>query len=348
MAQFQTLAECLQFIENLKRYNIPIPPEVMAEKEMLEERERIDENEFIFTTMKAHNRFMSEEKEQCVRDMVDQLLIDGPDATQPCLLLGNVQCGKTDTFESIMGLSMDRGIDVCVVMTKGTNTLTEQTLKRLNSDFKYFAESGRTDQKVIVRIFDIMDLIHMGLGTMAEDPRNRFIIVCKKESKNLQHLITLFTEKSPELARREVLIVDDEADFASRAYYQRKGEFELLRIAELIETFITIPHYYRYLQVTATPYSLYLQPDGTVHIRRIDRCFRTVCKFHQHRESNIASCIVYPGLFRYGIVAFIYDSGHLENGSIYLDKSTCDIVRMENGSGRIISDRIMCLRNSRT
>ena len=267
MAQFQTLAECLQFIENLKRYNIPIPPEVMAEKEMLEERERIDENEFIFTTMKAHNRFMSEEKEQCVRDMVDQLLIDGPDATQPCLLLGNVQCGKTDTFESIMGLSMDRGIDVCVVMTKGTNTLTEQTLKRLNSDFKYFAESGRTDQKVIVRIFDIMDLIHMGLGTMAEDPRNRFIIVCKKESKNLQHLITLFTEKSPELARREVLIVDDEADFASRAYYQRKGEFELLRIAELIETFITIPHYYRYLQVTATPYSLYLQPDGTVQLR---------------------------------------------------------------------------------
>ncbi len=267
MAQFQTLAECLQFIEHLKQYNIPVPPEVLAEKDMLEERERIDENEFIFTTMKAHNRFMSEEKEQCVRDMVDQLLVEGPDATQPCLLLGNVQCGKTDTFESIMGLSMDRGIDICVVMTKGTNTLTEQTLKRLNSDFKYFAESGRTDQKVIVRIFDIMDLIHMGLGTMAEDPRNRFIIVCKKESKNLQHLITLFTEKSPELARREVLIVDDEADFASRAYYQRKGEFELLRIAELIETFITIPHYYRYLQVTATPYSLYLQPDGTVQLR---------------------------------------------------------------------------------
>lgn len=267
MAQFQTLAECLQFIEHLKQYNIPVPPEVMAEKEMLEERERIDENEFIFTTMKSHNRFMSEEKEQCVREMVDQLLIDSPDAAQPCLLLGNVQCGKTDTFESIMGLAMDRGIDICVVMTKGTNTLTEQTLKRLNSDFKYFAESGRTDQKVIVRIFDIMDLIHMGLGTMAEDPRNRFIIVCKKETKNLQHLITLFREKSPELARREVLIVDDEADFASRAYYQRKGEFELLRIAELIETFITIPHYYRYLQVTATPYSLYLQPDGTVQLR---------------------------------------------------------------------------------
>ena len=267
MAQFQTLAECLKFIEQLKQFNMPVPEEVYAEKARLEERERIDEEEFIFSTMKAHNKFMSDEKEQCVREMVDQLLKDGPDATQPCLLLGNVQCGKTDTFESIMGLAMDRGIDVCVVMTKGTNTLTEQTLKRLNTDFKYFAESGRTDQKIIVRIFDIMDIVHMNLGTLAEDPRNRFIIVCKKETKNLQHLITLLTEKSPELARREVLIVDDEADFASRAYYQRKGEFELLRIAELIEKLITIPQYYRYLQVTATPYSLYLQPDGTIQLR---------------------------------------------------------------------------------
>ena len=219
MAIFDTLAECLKFIRQKEMLGEPVSEVVWAEKARLEERERIDDNEFIFTTMKAHNKFMSEEKEQCVRDMVDQLLKDGPDATQPCLLLGNVQCGKTDTFESIMGLAMDRGIDVCVVMTKGTNTLTEQTLKRLNTDFKYFAESGRTDQKVIVRIFDIMDIVHMNLGTLAEDPRNRFIIVCKKETKNLQHLITLFTEKSPELARREVLIVDDEADFASRAYY---------------------------------------------------------------------------------------------------------------------------------
>lgn len=267
MVIFETLADCLKFIALKEMLGETVSDVVLQEKARLEEHERIDENEYIFTTMKAHNHFMSEEKEQCVRDMVEQLLVDGPEATQPCLLLGNVQCGKTDTFESIMGLSMDRGIDICVVMTKGTNTLTEQTLKRLNSDFKYFAESRRTNQKVIVRIFDIMDLIHMGLGTMAEDTRNRFIIVCKKEAKNLQHLITLFNEKSPELARREVLIVDDEADFASRAYYQRKGEFELLRIAELIETFITIPHYYRYLQVTATPYSLYLQPDGTVQLR---------------------------------------------------------------------------------
>lgn len=268
MAIFDTLAECLKFIQLKERLGEPVSEAVWAEKARLEERERIDENEFIFSTMKANNRFMSDEKEQCVREMVAELLKDGPEATQPCLLLGNVQCGKTDTFESIMGLAMDKGIDVCIVMTKGTNTLTEQTLKRLNNDFRFFAESGRIDQKIIVRIFDIMKLMHSRLGSWAEDPRNKFIIVCKKEKKNLEHLIKLFATESPELANRKVLIVDDEADFASRAYYEREGNTRLLRIGELIEQLISELHYYyRYLQVTATPYSLYLQPDGSIQLR---------------------------------------------------------------------------------
>ena len=268
MKEFKSLQECLDFIAMAEQYGMPVTDEVLAQKAKLEERERIDEDEFIFSTMKAHNKFMSPEKELCVREMVDQLLIDGPTATQPCLLLGNVQCGKTDTFENIIGLAMDKGIDVCVVYTKGTNTLTSQTIKRLSFDFQYFADSGRYDQKVRVMIYDIMDVIKKGLSSnQIMDPRTKFIIVCKKEAKNLEHLIELFTEKSPELKYKKVLVVDDEADFASRAYYQRKGELGLLKIAEHIENFNKVPEYLRYLQVTATPYSLYLQPDGTVQLR---------------------------------------------------------------------------------
>ena len=268
MGQFETLAEINRFIEMAQSMGMPIPENVMAEKARLEDRERINEDEFIFSTMKAHNKFMSDEKEKCVREMVDKLLIDGPTATQPCLLLGNVQCGKTDTFENIMGLAMDRGIEVCVVFTKGTNTLTSQTIKRLTADFVYFKDTARYDQKVRVMIYDIMDVIKRGLSSnQINDPKTKFIIVCKKEAKNLEHLINLFTVKSPELSTQKVLIVDDEADFASRAYYQRKGELSLLKIAEHIEAFTKIPTYCRFLQVTATPYSLYLQPDGTVQLR---------------------------------------------------------------------------------
>lgn len=110
MSHFETLADCLEKIAFLKSLGYPVPQEVLDEKARLEEKERIDENEFIFNTMKAHNKFMNPEKETCVREMVAQLLMDGPTAMQPCLLLGNVQCGKTDTFENIMGLAMDRGI----------------------------------------------------------------------------------------------------------------------------------------------------------------------------------------------------------------------------------------------
>lgn len=268
MPQFNSLKEVAEFIEMAQKFGMPVTQEVLAEKARLEAKERIDENEFIFSTMKAHNKFMSPEKEACVREMVDQLMIDGPTTKQPCLLLGNVQCGKTDTFENIVGLSMDRGIEVCVVYTKGTNTLTSQTIKRLTYDFQYFADSGRYDQKVKVLIYDIMDVIKKGLSSnQIMDPRTKFIIVCKKEAKNLEHLIELFSVKSPELKYKKTLIVDDEADFASRAYYQRKGQLSLLKIAEHIENFIKIPEYCRYLQVTATPYSLYLQPDGTLQLR---------------------------------------------------------------------------------
>ena len=132
MRQYETLQDVIQDIEFHKRFGYPVPEELLTEKARLEERERIDENEYIFSTMKAHNKFMSEDKEKVIREMAEQLLIDGPHATEPCLLLGKVQCGKTDTFESIMGLTMDHGIDVCVVLTKPTNTLADQTIKRLN------------------------------------------------------------------------------------------------------------------------------------------------------------------------------------------------------------------------
>ena len=66
---------------------------------------------------------MSEEKEVVIREMASAL-IDGH-ATEPCLLLGKVNAVR-QILESIMGLD-EYGIDVCVVLTKPTNTLADQT-----------------------------------------------------------------------------------------------------------------------------------------------------------------------------------------------------------------------------
>lgn len=268
MAQFENLQDCLDYIEFLSNKGRTIPQSVLDEKAELEAVDNISDEEFIFSTMKAHNKFMTEEKETVVREMTNQLMSDGENANQPCLLLGKVQCGKTDTFLSIMGLCFDRGIDIAVVMTKGTNTLTKQTIQRLNNDFRFFKDQRTYNQKVVISVWDVLDLYKRGgfSDYQLNDPANKFIIVCKKENTNLKDLNELF-ESNSLLRKKKVLVCDDEADFASRAYYQRKGEVSLQRIAEHIENFIKLPDFCRYLQITATPYSLYLQPDGTVQLR---------------------------------------------------------------------------------
>ena len=265
---FDNLDAYLAFEAQLRSFGQEPNEEMLAEKARLEAAQNVNEDEYVFGTMAVHNQFMTPEKEKVVREMTDQLMMEDENATQPCLLLGKVQCGKTDTFLSIMGLCFDRGIDVAVVMTKGTNTLTKQTIERLNKDFRFFKDDGTYGQKVVIYIYDILDLYKRGglSDYQLNDPVNKFIIVCKKENTNLKDLIELF-ENSEILRRKKVLVCDDEADFASRAYYQRKGELSLLRIAEHIEKFVTLPAFCRYMQITATPYSLYLQPDGTVQLR---------------------------------------------------------------------------------
>lgn len=271
MAMFENLQECNDYIEFLQMKGKDIPKSVLEEKARLEAEQKINDKELVFSTMAAHNKFMTPEKEKVVREMAGQLMTEGENAQQPCLLLGKVQCGKTDTFLSIMGLCFDRGIDIAIVMTKGTNTLTQQTIQRLNKEFRFFKDNGTYGQKVVITVWDILDLYKKGGLTdyQLNDPANKFIIVVKKENTNLNDLIELF--KNNEVLRsKKVLVCDDEADFASRAYYQRKGEMSLLRIAEHIEEFIKLPKFCRYLQITATPYSLYLQPDGTVQLREGD------------------------------------------------------------------------------
>ena len=266
--RFETIEELQDYLDYLGMKGREIPQWVLDEKERFERESAITDDEFIFSTMKAHNKFMTSEKENVVREMADQLLTEGPKAEQPCLLLGKVQCGKTDTFENIIALCFDKGIEIAIVMTKGTNMLTKQTIKRLNKDFKPFKDKNTYGQKAIVDIIDILDLYKKGGLTefQMNDPIRKFIIVCKKEDTNLRYMNELFT-MSEMMRNKKVLICDDEADFASHAYLKRKGELSMLAIAELIDQLRKQPHFCRYLQITATPYSLYLHPDGTVQLR---------------------------------------------------------------------------------
>lgn len=253
------------------------------------EYEIVDSEHPIYDTLRKYSKYpVTDEKRACIESTVEHLLEHGPNAEDPCLLLGKIQCGKTDTFENIIGYAFDRGIDIAVVLTKGTNALAKQTVARFQVDYAPFKQSSKRDQLAVINIYDIMD-VYTGLKRPQVDGK-KIVLVCKKEATNMRHLIELFTKNSLHLKDKRVLVVDDEADFASRNYQTVKlekntdengnfivqdTEYKMAKISEQIDEFRNIPAYCRYLQVTATPYCLYLQPNGELYLQgKVVKSFR--------------------------------------------------------------------------
>lgn len=89
---------------------------------------------------------------------------------EPLMMLGKIQSGKTKTFIGAIALGFDNEYDLAVVLTKGTNALSEQTLARMKYEFK--------GEKV--RIFDIMSIPN-NLSTF--ELKQKMILIVKKEKK---------------------------------------------------------------------------------------------------------------------------------------------------------------------
>lgn len=194
------------------------------------------------------------ELEACVRGTVKNLCSSHTDGNKPGMLLGKIQSGKTRAFLGIIAAAFDEGFDVAVVLTKGTKTLAQQTVNRIAHEYREFRESEE------LAVYDIMTVPSL---TAWEIDGHKLIFVAKKEANNMRRLVDLFAKTHPKLATKRVLIIDDEADFASIRFTKKKGsdEIEQGRIADRIDELrreLTNP---AVLQVTATPYSLYLQPE---------------------------------------------------------------------------------------
>lgn len=282
---FRTLQEANAFIAELVGNDEPVPQWAKDQRKRLKEIEAnggvIDSGTPIWDTLRALDKFpLTEEKRRCVEDSVAKLMETGPQAEEPGLLLGKIQCGKTDTFEKIIGLAFDQGMEIAIVLTKGTTALVNQTLKRLQKDFAPFRYTGVVTNKPIIEPVDIMGDVRGGIDS-ANANKVKYIIVCKKQTDNLKALTKLFEVYSPHLKQKKVLIVDDEADFASRNYQRVKNnpmldedgnmivqpvDMKMAKIAQQIDDFRKVPSYCRYLQVTATPYCLFLQPKGELFL----------------------------------------------------------------------------------
>lgn len=191
--------------------------------------------------------------QSCINRTVTSLLRSETNTNRPGMLLGKIQSGKTRAFLGVIAGAFDQGFDVALILTKGTKSLAQQTVNRVSGEFAQFRDSEE------LAVYDIMNVPNL---TEWEINRFKLVFVAKKEVNNLRRLIDLFKKKYPSLAKKRVLIVDDEADFASIRFSKAKGsdEIDQGKIAAQIDEIRNLLNHPALLQVTATPYSLYLQP----------------------------------------------------------------------------------------
>lgn len=201
----------------------------------------------------------SDALKRCMEETVESLLHNRTDVEHPGMLLGDIQSGKTRGFTGIIALGFDRKYHVAVVLTKGTKALVKQTVRRFKTEFAEFEEED------ILRVFDVME-VPKDLNEYVIE-KQKLIFVVKKEDDNVDRLNELFFNTYPSLSKKSILIVDDEADFVSIGYRRIKNEsgekeIDLNVISRRLSDFRkSLADGSDYLQVTATPYSLYLQPE---------------------------------------------------------------------------------------
>jgi Z1 domain-containing protein/type III restriction/modification enzyme restriction subunit len=191
-----------------------------------------------------------------VEEVIDKIEHEATSTKRPGILLGRVQSGKTRAYLGIIARAFDKGYDVAVILTKGTKSLAEQTISRVKEDFNEFIESDK------VEVFDILAVPEL----TPYELMHKLIFVAKKEDDNLRRLLDLFQTQYPELQQRGVLIIDDEADLASVSGRRVNGVNIAGIISRQIDQFRELARNSAFLQVTATPYSLYLQPEDEVHL----------------------------------------------------------------------------------
>ncbi|MDM8313158.1 Z1 domain-containing protein [Clostridium cadaveris] len=208
-------------------------------------KEIIKDGEFFSVKKKEYNRKTLE----CIIAAMNKLenLND-----KPLMMLGKIQSGKTRSFIGLISIAFDNSYDLAVVLTKNSNALAKQTTARMIDEFNAFKDED---------IIDIFDIMCMPQSMSKFELDKKLIIVVKKEKNNLPKLINFIKEYSLD-QHKKCLIIDDEADFCSIGYEKNKEteDFDLRKISSQINE-LRLKLTCRFIQVTATPYSLYLQPE---------------------------------------------------------------------------------------
>jgi hypothetical protein len=160
------------------------------------------------------------------------------------LLLGEVQSGKTSQILGLIAGSADtdEGFKVFVLLTTDNTALQQQTLKRALASMDTFNVCDEHDE---VRFMEV-------------GARRPSLVVLKKNSNILKSWRNILAS-SGFCSGRPIFVVDDEADAASLNTLINKQEQSTIN--SHLEAILNLSTSSFYLQVTATPQSLFLQSE---------------------------------------------------------------------------------------
>ena len=172
---------------------------------------------------------------------------------KPIMLLGKIQSGKTRAYTGLIALAFDNGFDMVFILSKNSKALINQTTSRMRKEFKKFILSHE------IVVSDIMNCNTKISGYQLEQKN---IIIAKKEKRNISKLIEVINEYAIG-NKKKCLIIDDEADVTGIGYSKVKGEDEytLRRVSSMVNEMRGTLEGCVFVEVTATPYALYLQPE---------------------------------------------------------------------------------------
>lgn len=163
------------------------------------------------------------------------------------LIYGLIQSGKTGVLTVTGALGADEGYRTILILTSDNIPLYNQTLARVREAFPGMDILGKTDIKDWKSF-----LQRIKVGVCA--------IVMTKNAGHLGTLIENF--KKGNVKGLSCLIIDDEADQASLNTRTKKDDGTRSAINDRIVELRTFFEKNTYLQVTATPQALFLQPTG--------------------------------------------------------------------------------------
>lgn len=157
-----------------------------------------------------------------------------------CLLLGNVQSGKTAHMLGIMSSMADEGYKIFILLTTDNVDLYRQTYNRVKDNLSSFNVLNEKEDFLLT-------------STTLSNPT---VIVLKKNSRVLSRWKNLFL--NTEICRGLLLVIfDDEADASSLNTLVNKNRVSTInkRLTEIKQTSANTI----YIEVTATPQAVLLQ-----------------------------------------------------------------------------------------